>query len=243
MLIRIFELLKQKKYLIFSILSIPVMAVLSFARLGDRFMWIDESLTAMLGKNILKFGIPKVWDGFNLITTNNGNDFNHNLIFIKENWLPFYVSAFGQLFGSSNFWLRFWFVVCGVLSLLVFYLLAKLLFDDQKVVLLSLWLYCLSVPVILYIRQVRYYALGILLFNLTLFFYFNFVKGKNKYMWIGFICSLVLLFYTQYMFFAVALIALFINFLLFDQQSLTWKKFIKGIAAIAFSILPWIIYV
>ena len=37
-------------------------------RLGDRCLWQDEAETALLGKNILRFGRPIAFDGTNVVS-------------------------------------------------------------------------------------------------------------------------------------------------------------------------------
>ena len=73
------------------------MAILLLFNISNRYMFADEAIEALIGKNILKFGLPKVWDGNNLALAGvNGNEFNESLIPIRNNWLPYYVAAFGQ---------------------------------------------------------------------------------------------------------------------------------------------------
>jgi len=38
-----------------------------FMNLGNIYLWHDEASTALVGKNILKFGIPKAYDGKNYL--------------------------------------------------------------------------------------------------------------------------------------------------------------------------------
>jgi hypothetical protein len=43
-------------------------ALLIFPNLDDRYLWDDEAETALLAKNVLRFGVPVAWDGVSLIS-------------------------------------------------------------------------------------------------------------------------------------------------------------------------------
>ena len=85
---------KIHKIDVLCIIVIIIMAILSLASLSNRYMFIDESIEALIGKNIIKFGYPKVWDGTNLALAGvNGNEFNEDLVPVRNSWLPYYLAA------------------------------------------------------------------------------------------------------------------------------------------------------
>jgi hypothetical protein len=182
-------------------------------------MWLDEGITAQIGRNTLLYGYPRLWDGINLSTINNGMDFWEYFIFTKENWLPFYLAAIGELAGGGNFFLRLPFALCGIISAVVFYLLVKLL-TNRNTALIAFCLYAFSVPLLLYFRQVRYYAITLLLIHLTYYFYLKTRATHNsvKKYWILLTISIILLFYTHYMAFACTVLSLSACFLLIDRR-------------------------
>jgi len=47
-------------------------AVLIFTNLGSDYLWEDEGDTAALASNILKFGVPKAWDGAAFLDSDHG---------------------------------------------------------------------------------------------------------------------------------------------------------------------------
>ena len=57
----------QRKRTIYFFLAIPVV-FLFLGNLSDRYLWGDEAETAMLAKNITRYGVPKVYDGKNTVT-------------------------------------------------------------------------------------------------------------------------------------------------------------------------------
>lgn len=230
---------RHEKKIVFTI--IIIMALLSFANLGNRYMFIDESITAQLGRNVLKFGYPRVWDGKNLITAAvNGNEFNERLVYIKHNWLPYYMAALGQLLGDTVFVMRAIFVLTGIAGALTYYRLAKKITENNKTALLSLILFAFSVPVLLYIRSIYYLSPGLTFTILTILFYIEFIdKGKISYLAI-FVLSATMLFHSLFVFFFVTMITLISAYVLFDRKYV--REFVTGLIGIAALTLPWFIY-
>lgn len=221
---------------------LALMAALALANLGNRFMWIDESITAMLGKNVLRFGYPRAWDGVNLVTATNGNDFNAGLTFIKDNWLPHYLAALGLLTGSSSFNLRLPFAIIGIGGAAALYLLALRRTRSVRTALLALGLYALSVPVLLYLRQVRYYAPGLAFVILTHLLYVECARRPSRGLWAAFAVSAILLFHSMYMFFFITIANVGLAYILFDRGRRTWPHFACAMAGIAAGTLPWFVY-
>ncbi|MCL2050354.1 MAG: glycosyltransferase family 39 protein [Lachnospiraceae bacterium] len=219
-----------------------IMVLLAFGNLGNRSMWLDEGITAQIGKNTLSYGYPRLWDGKNLSTTNNGLDIGEHFMFTKENWLPFYAAAIGELMGGGNMLLRLPFVMCGIISAIVFYLIAKLL-TDNNTALISFALYAFSVPLLLYYRQVRYYAIVLLLVNLSYYFY---LKAKNysgleKRYWILLTVSLILLFHAQYMAFLCTVLSLASYIILINRDYKNARMWIC-LGVIVLFTAPWFFY-
>lgn len=220
-----------------------IMVILAFLNLGNRYMWLDEGITAQIGKNTLLYGYPRIWDDINLSTTNNGLDFGEHFMFTKENWLPFYIVAIGEWMGGGNFFLRLPFVICGIASAVVFYLFVKLL-TNKNTALMAFCLYAFSIPLLLYFRQVRYYAITLLLVNLIYYFYLKTRESinSNRRYWILLTINLILLFHTQYMAFACTALSLLICFILIDRR---FNKPIVWICVCVVGLftLPWFLFV
>ncbi len=222
-----------------SIISaLIIMSVLVFLNLGNRFFWLDEADTAVLGKRVYQFGYPRAWDGNNIITAANGNDFNEHFIHLRYPWLQFYIAALGQNFGGSSFSVRFIFALIGVMSCLPLYLLANILIGNRKVAHLAMWLYVLSVPVILYIRQVRYYSPSLLLIILIYLFYLKFIDKPKLIYLIAYTISAVLLFNTFLVFFFVTMFVIYSCYLLFDRSINNIKRFAISTCIIIALTLP-----
>src|SRR5437870_7400812 len=92
-------------------LSLAYGAVFAFAlflffyHLDNRLLWGDEAETALLAKNVLRFGIPKTVDGVNHITElGNFRDENTGHIWTWTPWLQEYVTAASYLVLGGTTW-------------------------------------------------------------------------------------------------------------------------------------------
>jgi 4-amino-4-deoxy-L-arabinose transferase-like glycosyltransferase len=140
-------------------------AVLLFANLGDRALWYDEAQTALIARQILEHGRP-VFDLAGNLPTDRADraDFDSDGLFIWNTWLPYYLVAgsFG-MFGKSELAARLPLALAGLLSLLVAYGLGRRLLTGVPhggPIAAALLLTC--VPLLLHLRQCRYYALVVL---------------------------------------------------------------------------------
>lgn len=171
-------------------------------------LWGDEAETALFAKNILKYGVPKGWDGVNIMGINNAVVLNQDLINHTSPWLQYYLAAFSfKLFGVSSFTARLPFVAISVFSLLVFYFLVLKSFNNQRLAFLSSFAASLSVPFVLFLFQSRYYSLTVLSGLLMAVSSFGLMEKKYAPK-ILFIISSVLLFYSNYVVFAAFYVAL-----------------------------------
>jgi len=70
-----------------------IAALLIFPGLSDRYLWDDEAETALLAKNVLRFGVPLAWDGASLISQECGADYDANYLWRQTPWLPIFYSG------------------------------------------------------------------------------------------------------------------------------------------------------
>ena len=59
-------------------------ALLVFTNLGSDYLWEDEGDTAALASNILKFGVPKAWDGAAFLDSDRGARLNAELVMVTH---------------------------------------------------------------------------------------------------------------------------------------------------------------
>lgn len=217
------------------------MAVLALQNLNNRYLWYDEAHTALIGRNVLRYGLPKVWDGEYLVTTSNGNDFDDSLVIIKDGYVQYYLAALGEIFSP---WChpRTIFALLGIAGSVVIYLLTKQMTNNINLSLLSMFLYCISIPIILYIRQVRYYAPAIFFSLLVLLTYLLAIaQNKNKF-WFLFTVSSILLYHTLYLFFMVIMISLFMRYLFFDKSKQNIKNILIALCVIFLYTFPFFVH-
>ena len=71
-----FDLLRRHWSLV-TLLAIA--GILVFTNLGSDYLWEDEGDTAALAVNILKFGVPKAWDGAAFLDSDHGARLNREV--------------------------------------------------------------------------------------------------------------------------------------------------------------------
>ncbi len=152
-------------------------------------LWNDEAETAMFAKRILRFGYPKVDDGRNVVSLFELPDKTIGVdqksgAYLHTVWGHFYFAVLGQaltamtgdLYGKTAC-LRVPFALAGLLGIALFvFASARLFYGDRAKALLFaacfVLLEALSIPLLLHMRQVRYYPLALLL---TACFYYVYV--------------------------------------------------------------------
>src|SRR5438309_6153653 len=147
----------------FAIVAL-ISAVFIFTNLGRDYLWEDEGDSAVLASNILKFGVPKAWDGAAFLDSDHGARLNSNLVMVLHPWVPYYLTAGSFLiFGQNTFAARLPFALAGWLSILVSYLFVWRITASRASAFCAAVSLVLSVQFLLYARQCRYYTLNMVL--------------------------------------------------------------------------------
>lgn len=211
-------------------------AVLLFTNLGRPRMWQDEAETALLARNTVRFGVPKVWDGTNLITQSYALDFDRHLLFQKA-WLPIYaVAASFAVLGEGTARARLPFALCGLVTVWLTWRTARRLSDDRVVALLAAVLLTASLPFILYARQCRWYALAMALTLLL-------IEGEDRLEaprgWLRFGIPAALLFHVNYLTLTVTLAGLLAGRVWTRGRTAVSRSLVKGLLVLAAAALPW----
>jgi len=219
------------------VLAAVVGAVFIFANLGSDYLWEDEGDTAALASNILKFGVPKAWDGGAFLDSDHGARLNRNLVMVTHPWIQYYLTAGSFLvFGQNTFAARFPFALAGWISILIVYFFLWRLCRSRLVAFSGAALLVLSVQFLLYARQCRYCALNMLL---VVWLFWAFFKMKSLRASFSFVAVAALLFHTHPYGIAptVALGALSFFYRPFaTQRRLIWF----AAPSIALLTLPWL---
>jgi 4-amino-4-deoxy-L-arabinose transferase-like glycosyltransferase len=210
---------------------------LMLANLGADYLWEDEGDTAVLASNILKFGVPKAWDGVTFTDADKGARLNDNLVMVSHPWAQYYAAAGSFfLFGESTFAARLPFALAGWLTIVLVYLFTLRISGNRWAAFGAATLLVLSVQFLLYCRQCRNYSLN-MLFTCALVWIFLRMKSWRE-------CALfalvaVLLFHTHPIG-IVPVAVLGILTLIYRPLAAQRRWFWLAAPAIAIFTLPWL---
>src|SRR3984893_2941016 len=106
---------------------------LVLTNLGTDYLWADEGDTAVLASSILKFGIPKAWDGVTFTDSDLGARENQQLVMVGTPWVQYYVAAASfLLFGQNTFAARLPFALASLFTVLVGFRFIQRLTGDWR---------------------------------------------------------------------------------------------------------------
>jgi 4-amino-4-deoxy-L-arabinose transferase-like glycosyltransferase len=214
---------------------------LLFFHLDHRPFWQDEAETACLAKSILKTGLPHAFDGVNIISQEEGREFNSDYLWRWSPWAQLYITAAAfRLGGVSTYLGRFPFAFFGLLCVLLVYLLIKREFGDQKWACLAAALLAFSVPFLLFSRQCRYYSLGAFL-TITAIYLFRSQWQTRIGPALILALSLGLLFHTNYLLFGSFLIPFLLAARLVYPGEMPVSRAMKLALGIGLIVLPSIL--
>ncbi len=207
--------------------------------LDTRFLWDDEAETALLAKNVLRFGIPTAWDGEFFISQLCGQDVGSDLLWRQTPWLPIYISALSFKFlGVSVFSARLPFAILGALCVPSFYLLARFVLRERFMVTTAVLSWLTSVPLLVYCRQGRYYAPVLLASIWILLFTFRALERRHGSV-AGLMIAMVILFHSSCLLFAATGVAIAAASLIMGFRTRTWLPVWGALAAAFVACLPW----
>ena len=179
--------------------------LLAFWGLGNNDLWDDEAFTAVYGRNLVETGQLIAWDGRNLMAYGMLGWMSEDMINTHSPPLQYTVAGLSlAIFGDSAAGGRTLFVLIGLISIPLFATWYRHEFDSDDFWIVALIL-VLSIPFLLYIRQLRYYSLGLTSFA-GLLWVWAVIRHVKQYRWwflLGtlFLCLLVL---SQYLYAAGA---------------------------------------
>src|SRR5438132_6653639 len=185
---------KLRRHWPFAVVAV-IAGILIFTNLGSDYLWEDEGDTAALASNILKFGVPKAWDGGAFLDSDHGTRLNRDLVMVTHPWVQYYLTAGSFLvFGQNTFAARFPFALAAWISILAVYLFLWRSCGSRPVAFSGGALLVFSVQFLLYARQCRYCALNMLL---VVWLFCTFFKMTSRRGCLSFIAAAVLLFHTH----------------------------------------------
>ena len=213
--------------------------VLIFTNLGANYLWADEGDTAVLASNILKFGVPKAWDGTTFTDSDYGARENQQLVMVTTPWVQYYTAAASLLiFGKNTFAARLMFAIAGWLTILLVWRLVREISDDWRPAFSAALLIACSVQFLLYARQARYYALSMFFACWLIWIFFRMKSPRQAVL---FAIVAILLFHSHPIAGAI-LAALGLMTLIFPPffDRRRWFWFSAG--PVLLFTLPWVVF-
>lgn len=235
----------SKKWML--VLALIASSVFLFSSLESKSLWIDESINAVLGENILSFGYPVKWDGTYLEEPYFNIEASRGLVEIQHCWLQYYLTAASlEILGRNTVAARLPFAALGILSVLALYFLALRISGSELVAGLSALLISLHTGFLLYSRLCRYFSPTFLLMILLPLQYLRWVQRPGRGNLFLLTLLSVLLFYTHYPIWPFLICSMWLHFLVFEAKHEDAKKRIRALAistaASSVLALPWVFY-
>ena len=231
--------MKIKRINLFVLWLVALSTFLIFLNLDNTYLWQDEAETALLAKSILVHGIPKAYDGHNLISQEFGREYNQNYTWFWTPWLQFYLAAFSfLLLGINTFAARAPFALVGIGCVIATYYLGWNVSKEERVGRLSALFIIFNVYFLLHVRQCRYYSLLILFSVLTILFYFLVRQEKKNAIFLFFV-SATLFFHSSYIQCLILLAILFMHWFLFDRKVIAPRKIFLMYSSVLVLNPPW----
>lgn len=216
---------------------------LAFCNLDGRLFWGDEAETALLAKNILKFGAPKTGDGVNHISVNGYQYDERNGIWTWSPWLPQYLTAASfAVFGPSTWAGRAPFAFVGWLSVILLGFAAWKIYGRHRVALACMLLLGTSEVFLLHIRQCRYYSITVFGEILLVYGLYRTLAKNRTGSWF-ILTGLLLEFYCNYISaLANVPVLLVLAWNLFRQKNPAFKLLIVSLGIWILLSVPWLLY-
>ena len=221
------------------VLLILAAVTLLFTRLDDIYLWQDEAETAVLARNVLDYGYPRAFDGTHLPFAG----IRAGYAWVFHSWLQFYLTAASFLmFGMTTWAARLPFVLFGVGSVVLTWVLAKHLFRDRQICVIATFLLITAVPFVLHMRQCRYYAPMVFFTLWSLLAYWQWLHGTPRAaLW--WLIGMLMLLHTNWMASIPLLVACTGHWLWSGERAhVPRATFIRWAGLFVALSLPWLIY-
>ena len=207
--------------------------------LGKDHLWADEGDTAVFARNIIRYGVPKAWDGITFVDSDKGARLNRDLVMVTSPWLQYYAAAASLfVFGMNTLSARLPFATAGWLTVLLAYYLVLQTTARRWGALCTAAMLVGSVQFLLYCRQCRYYALSMLL---TLLLLWTFLKMKSARECALFAVIATLLFHAHPIS-SLPILALGLLTIIYRPFSIQRRWFWTAAPAIIALTAPWVFF-
>ena len=232
-----------RRALAFWLLVGALAGVTHLRGLGAAALWQDEAETAVLARNVLRFGLPRVDDGVNFISQNQGRDHDPRGLWNYTPWLALYLAAgsFGVL-GESAFAARLPFALCALGALFFVYRLSRRWSGSAAVARVALGFTLASVPWLLHARQCRWYGLAAFL-SLYLWWSYEEFLDRSSRSRLHLIAASVALFHANFLIFLAVAGGVALHFLAAEApRRPVANADARAALALFFALTPGIVY-
>jgi len=216
---------------------------LAFCNLDGRLFWADEAENAVLARNILKFGVPKVDDGVNHIGL-HGDAFDaRDGVWTWSPWLPEYVTAASfAVFGETTWAGRAPFAFIGWLTVVALGAAAWKIYRSHRITVAAILLLGTSEVFLLHIRQCRYYSITVFAEVLLLYGIYQILAKNKSGPWLILI-GLTLQFYCNYVIAAANVpLLLILAWNLFREKKSSALPLLISLGVLLLISAPWLLY-
>jgi Dolichyl-phosphate-mannose-protein mannosyltransferase len=216
---------------------------LAFCNLDGRLFWSDEAETAVLARNILKFGVPKVDDGVNHISLHGDRFDARDGVWTWSPWLPEYVTAAGfAVFGQTTWAGRAPFAFIGWLTVAALGAATWKLYRSHRITIAAMLLLGTSEVFLLHIRQCRYYSITVFAEVLLLYGIYQILAKTKSGPWLV-LAGLTLQFYCNYTIAAANIpLLLVLAWNLYRQKKGFALPLLTSLAILFLICLPWLVF-
>jgi hypothetical protein len=214
-----------------------------FINLDGRLLWGDEAETAVLARQVLRYGVPKTLDGVNHISLHGPMDENADHVWTWSPWLQEYVVASAFYFLGPTTWAaRAPFALVAWLSVVLFGVVSYRIYRDHRISLTCILLLGGSEVFLLHARQCRYYSLS-LAAQIVLIYGVDLMLAKKRTGIALVALAFVVHFYTNYiMVFANSPVLAFLAVSLYRRERRRVLDVAVAAAVALAAMLPWILY-
>ena len=217
--------------------------LLAYCNLDSRPFWGDEAETALLAKNVLKFGVPKVDDGVNHISLHGDKFDARDGLWTWSPWLQDYVTAASfAVFGETTWAGRAPFAFIGWLSVILLGFVAWQAYRRHRIALGAMLLLGTSEVFLLHIRQCRYYSITVLAEIVLIYGLYQIITRNKGGAWFV-LAALLVQFYCNYTC-AIANVPVLIVLALrmFRQDRSVFLTLLSSLGFFLLLAVPWLLF-
>lgn len=217
-------------------------AWLIFKNLGDQTLRLDEARTALLARQIIRTGRPRVCDR-GQVPCFTAAEYNREGLAVMHTWLQYYLTALSfRLFGQSAGTARLPFALFGLMAIPLCQALAAEIAPESLSSSLVVVLLASSTSYLLMVRQARYYSLAFFFQPALLLALLYTIRAPGPWAAVGLAAAGTLLFYSDWALWVSTVVGAIAYFVLLAFSWVAALYMLGALALMSACILPWRLY-